>query len=176
MFAGKGFVDDVIDNTVGRIPGVGDVIGGVSDFVFGDDPTPAGGKIGQGALNSLYGIYNQRLQGAPQFQWFQPGQRIGFQQQPTISNQFIDQLGRPTLRFGQRSPFQFNFANAYNPRQAVGDAFTPELTRAQQALEISGQRERENILNDLNQRGLTQTGVVTDAMLRQQESQRNTAF
>ncbi|MCA9496804.1 MAG: hypothetical protein KC589_07695 [Nanoarchaeota archaeon] len=160
MISGAGFVGDFIDNTVGKIPGVGSVVNGATDFVFGEDATPAGGSFGQNILGRLNNFYGNQLaqNGTP----------------TPLSQEYIDTLGTPTLNFNQRNPYQFDFAGSYNPLTAVGDAFTPQIERAQNILRVQGQRDREDILNDLNRRGLATSGITTDALLRQQENQSNT--
>lgn len=156
MISGAGFIGDAL----GSIPVVGDVVSGIGDFVFGEGPTPAGGQFAQNIQNLLGQRGTQRLQGAPEFQFFQPGQEV--------------QSGLPQLQFGQRNPFQFNFAQSFNPATAVGDAFTPEVQRAQRAIEQQGMRDREAILGDLNRRGLATSGIATQALLDQQRQQGNT--
>lgn len=168
MISGSGFVGDALNsitnNTIGRIPGVGgpisDVITGANDFVFGTDATPAGGQFAQNIQNLLGRRTTDRLQNAPQFQFFTPGQEV--------------QSGLPELQFNQRNPFQFNFAQGYDPRGAVGDAFTPEIQRAQRALQEQGAIDREALLGDLNRRGLATSGITTQALLDQQRNQQST--
>lgn len=108
------------------------------------------------------------------------GQQIPVQgQQPVNLNQLIPQFGQPggttqglpgiTPQFTQRNPFQFTAS--FDPNTAVGDAFTPALARAQAAIERAGTRQRDDIQEDLNRRGLLQSGALTENLQRQREAE-----
>jgi hypothetical protein len=91
---------------------------------------------------------------------FTPGQEIAGQIAPTTTA--ATQPG-----FTQRTPFQFS--TQFDPRTAVGQAFAPQAQALQAQVARTGELQRENILEDLNKRGLLTAGATTEALSRQRE-------
>lgn len=122
------------------------------------------GKI-QTKINSQQALLDQYQNRDFSGQTFTPGQAIAGQQQSNVGS-------IPALAFQQASPYQFtnpqeNFQmnlTAFNPQQAVGDAFTPQAQNLQNIFDRRGQQEDLAIKEDMNSRGLLTTGATTKAL------------
>lgn len=140
-------------------PGVGGGLGMQSM------PNGMGGQIG--SITPMgqrinYGGYNTPT---PKQQGFtQAGQAINGQM---MSNTTI----KPT-QFQSRTPYQFS---KIAPVQ-VADTYTPQYQMAARDINEQSQRTQEQILSDMNRRGLLTTGAATKAMmLNSQEQDRKLA-
>lgn len=78
----------------------------------------------------------------------------------------------PGANFTQRSPYQFQQTPSVN----VADTYTPQYNLAQRDILEQGNRSREQLLSDLNRRGMLTTGAANrEMMLNLQEQDRRLA-
>lgn len=113
------------------------------------------------------------------YQFTNSAQAFNFQQ-PTQSSQFTNpmqayQFNTPTQGYNYQTPGQaYNMQlQGFNPQQAVGDAFTPQYQKAAMLTQQQGGLERQNIMEDLNRRGLLTGGVTTRALMEQGKSEQD---
>lgn len=77
------------------------------------------------------------------------------------------QFTNPNVNFTQRSPYQFNQAPGIN----VADTYRPQYDMAKRDILEQGQMSREQLLSDMNKRGLLTTGATTRMMDLQMKEQ-----
>lgn len=78
----------------------------------------------------------------------------------------------PGADFTQRTPYQFQQTPSVN----VADTYTPQYNLAQRDILEQGNRSREQLLSDLNRRGMLTTGAANrEMMLNLQEQDRRLA-
>lgn len=153
----------------------------MGDFLFGKEATPSrpyqGPQFGQqeqllsnavmgnmmGQNPSLMG-YNQ-----PQGGWgAQPNAPQGFQQAgQAIPGQMTYQ--QPNINFTQRTPYQFTQPQAVS----IPDIYKPQYEMAQRSINDQGARTQEQMLADLNRRGMLTSGAANKAMMDLSRDQSN---
>jgi len=134
----------------------------------------AGGLLGQ--QNQLAQLQQQMTQ-----KQYTPEQRAAFSTQAGNLQNLIAQgqanLAETTPQYAARNPYQFQGSQYTDPtngmtaQQMVGDAFTPQMAMANREAERTGGLQREQIMADMNRRGMLTSGATTRAMQMQQRDQ-----
>ncbi|MGE0630968.1 MAG: hypothetical protein AB7O96_01065 [Pseudobdellovibrionaceae bacterium] len=88
---------------------------------------------------------------------------------PTTQNQSYNpySFSNPNVNFTNRSPYQFSNVPSIN----VADTYTPQMEMARRDIIEQGDRSREQLLSDLNRRGMLTTGAANREMLLNMQEQ-----
>jgi len=124
--------------------------------------TPYGQRVNNGGYSGANGAL--KPQG-----FTQAGQNINGQM---FSNTTIAPPNADQINFTQRNPFQFTQPDRVN----INDTYTPQYQLASRDILDQGNKTKEQLLSDMNKRGMLTTGAATKAMfLNAQEQDRKLA-
>lgn len=140
-------------------------MGGFTDFLFGKDEKPSGPyqspyfKDQEKTLNDLVmgniSRMNPNLMGSS----FHAGQYIPGQMS----------YEAPQINFTNRNPYQYSQPSAIS----MPDIYNPQYDMARRSIESQGARSQEQILNEMNSRGMLTSGAANKAIMDLNRDQGN---
>ena len=139
---------------------------GLFDFLFGKDEKPSGPYQGpqfkdqeqllsDAVMNSMRN--RPQLTGKLSRGFTQAGQQIPGQMN---FGQVAGKYVAPKVNFSQRTPYQFSQPEAIN----MPDLYTPQYEMARNSILDEGARTQEQLLADLNKRGMLTSGAANKSM------------
>ena len=145
----------------------------ITDFLFGKDEKPSQAYQGpnfasqEDALNRLV-MGNVMGQNPGAFGYNQPKGGWGVQANPQQGFQQAGQAipgqmtyQQPNINFTQRNPYQFTQPQALS----IPDLYKPQYDMAQRSIQDQGARTQEQMLNELNSRGMLTSGAANKAVM-----------
>jgi len=140
-------------------------------------PTSFATPMGGGRIIPLRAMQPQIQPQQPSLQDVRPVYQTGFQfAGQNIPGQMAPNtsVGAPAFRFynpgldfTQRTPYQFQ----NTPQISVADTYRPSYDLARRDIQEQGNLQQEQILNDLNARGMLTSGAANRAVMLQQQEQ-----